>query len=189
MLRQFTSQVNNLNDSSRLIIVHLDQLDPRLREDTFSLLSLSWLSILPDWYDFQPLMNTCKITKQLAQTFQSKFHVNDRLISLKSLCLFPYEFYPLLRLHIFSLCLDDHDQHTQIMALQVFPFMQYNLQSKEFLTKFYTKFCSKNIDEQIQPFVMDIFRMHRCLFDRNINDIQLKVIYSIIAYPLRILLL
>ena len=69
-------------------VFDLDQLDIRLREDTFSILSLSWLSILSDWYDFQPIMDTCKITKQLAQTFQIKFHQNDRLISLKSLSLF-----------------------------------------------------------------------------------------------------
>lgn len=125
-------------------------------------------------------MNTCKITKQLAQTFQSKFHDNDRFISLKSLSLFPLQFYPLLRLHIFSLCLNENDLNAQIIALQVFPFMQYNLRTREFLARFYTKFCSKEIDERIKPFVMDIWRMHRCLFDIDTNHIQLKVTNQII---------
>ncbi|CAF3813461.1 unnamed protein product [Adineta steineri] len=152
-----------------------DQLDNRLREDTLSILCLSWLSSLSDWHDFQPRMDTCKITKQLAQTFQSKFNQNDRLISLKCLSLFNAQFYPKLRLHIFSLCLHDTDINTQLMALKVLPLMQYNLQTTTFLSIFYTKYCSKNIDERLKPIVMDIWRTHRCLFDVDANTIQLKI--------------
>jgi hypothetical protein len=121
------------------------------------------------------MMNTCKITKQLAQTFQSKFNQNDRLISLKSLALFDAQFYPLLRLHIFSLCLNDTDVNTQLMALKVLPLMQYNLQTTSFLSMFYIKYCSKDIDERLKPIVMDIWRMHRCLFDVDASTVQLKV--------------
>ena len=148
MPQLFTYQVSieliDLADQ-QIFFFDLDQLDLRLREDTFSLLSLSWLSTLADWFDFQPKMETCKITKQLAQTFQSKFHQNDRLISLKSLALFDAQFYPLLRLHIFSTSLNANDLNTQITALQVFPFMQYHLQTRSFLSIFYTKYCSKDI--------------------------------------------
>jgi hypothetical protein len=124
-------------------------------------------------------MDTCKITKQLAQTFQTKFTQYDRLISLKCLALFNSQFYPLLRLQIFSLCLHDNDINTQLMALSVLPLMQYNLQTKSFLTIFYTKYCSKNIDQKLKPIVMDIWRMHRCLFDVEENHVQLKVSSSI----------
>jgi hypothetical protein len=124
-------------------------------------------------------MNTCKITKQLAQTFQLKFNQNDRLISLKCLALFNSKFYPLLRFHIFSSCLNDNDLNTQLIALQVLPLMQYNLQITSFLSIFYTKYCSKDIHQQLKPIVMEIWRMHRCLFDIDANTVQLKVIYLI----------
>ncbi len=150
-------------------------MDVRLREDTLSILCLSWLSSLSDWHDFQPIIDTCKITKQLAQTFQSKFNQNDRLISLKCLALFNAQFYPLLRLHIFSLCLNDTDLNTQLMALKVLPLMQYNLQTTSFLSIFYTKYCSNGIDERLKPIVMDIWRTHRCLFDVDFNAVRLKV--------------
>ncbi|CAF2913385.1 unnamed protein product [Rotaria sp. Silwood2] len=152
-----------------------DQLDVRLREDTLSILCLSWLSSLSDWYDFQPIMDTCKITKQLAQTFQSKFNQNDRLISLKCLSLFNSQFYPILRLHIFSSCLNDNDINTQLMALKVLPLMQYNLQTTSFLSIFYTKYCPTDIDARLKPIVIDIWRMHRCLFDIDTNTVQLKI--------------
>ncbi len=154
----------------------LDQIDTRLREDILSILCLSWLSTLSDWYDFQPITDTCKITKQLAQTFQLKFNQNDRLISLKCLALFNSQFYPLLRLHIFSSCLNHNDINTQLIALQVLPLIQYNLQTRSFLTIFYTKYCLKDINQQIKPAVMEIWRMHRCLFDIENNTVQLKVI-------------
>ncbi|CAF1368457.1 unnamed protein product [Rotaria sordida] len=152
-----------------------DQLDVRLREDILSILCLSWLSSLSDWHDFQPIMDTCKITKQLAQTFQSKFNQNDRLISLKCLALFNSQFYPVLRLHIFSSCLNDNDINTQLMALKVLPLMQYNLQTISFLSIFYTKYCSKDIDDRLKSIVIDIWRMHRCLFDIDANTVQLKI--------------
>ncbi|CAF1538717.1 unnamed protein product, partial [Rotaria sordida] len=119
-------------------------------------------------------MDTCKITKQLAQTFQSKFNQNDRLISLKCLALFNSQFYPVLRLHIFSSCLNDNDINTQLMALKVLPLMQYNLQTISFLSIFYTKYCSKDIDDRLKSIVIDIWRMHRCLFDIDANTVQLK---------------
>lgn len=153
----------------------LDQLDPRLREDTLSILCLSWLSSLSNWYDFQPTMDTCKITKQLAQTFQSKFTQNDRLVSLKCLALFNSDFYPKLRLHIFSLCLNDNEIDSQLMALRVLPLMQYNLQTISFLSIFYTKYCSQDIDERLKPIVMDVWRMHRCLYDTDANIVHLRV--------------
>lgn len=156
-------------------LINIDQIDTRLREDIFSILCLSWLSTLHDWFDFQSTTNTCKITKQLAQTFQTKFHSNDRLISLKSLALFNSQFYPLLRLHIFSLCLNDNDMNIQLIALQVLPLIQYNLQTKSFLSIFYTKYCKKDIHEQLKPIVMEIWRTHRCLFDIDDNTVQLKV--------------
>jgi hypothetical protein len=121
------------------------------------------------------MTNTCKITKQLAQTFQSKFTHNDRLISLKCLALFNSQFYPLLRLQIFSICLNDNDINMQLMALKCLPLMQYNLQTTSFLTVFYSKYCSKDIDEKLKPIVMEIWRMHRCLFDVDANTVQLKV--------------
>ena len=152
-----------------------DQIDIRLREDILSILCLSWLSSLPDWYDFQPMTDTCKITKQLAQTFQSKFTLNDRLISLKSLVLFNSEFYPKLRLHLFSTCLNDNDINMQLIALKCLPLIQYNLQINSFLTIFYTKYCSKNLDDRLKPIVMEIWKMHRCLFDIDANTVQLKV--------------
>ncbi|CAF3491063.1 unnamed protein product [Rotaria socialis] len=152
-----------------------DELDIRLREDTLSILCLSWLSSLTDWHDFQPTTNTCKITKQLAQTFQSKFNQHDRLISLKCLALFDAQFYPRLRLHIFSSCLNDKDTNTQLMALKVLPFMQYNLQTTSFLPTFYTKYCSKDIDDRFKPIVMNVWRMHRCLFDINANTVKIKI--------------
>jgi hypothetical protein len=156
-------------------LFYLDQLDARLREDTLSILCLSWLSSLTDWYDFQPLMNTCKITKQLAQTFQLKFNQNDRLISLKCLALFDSQFYPLLRLQIFVTCLNDNDINTQLMALQVLSLMQYNLQTTSFLSLFYTKYCLKDIDDRLKATVMNIWRRHRCLFDVDANTVQLMV--------------
>ena len=168
-------------------VFDLDQLDSRLREDTFSLLSLSWLAILPDWYDFQPMMETCKITKHLAQTFQSKFHQHDRLISLQSLSLFPSPFYPLLRQHIFTICLNETDLNTQILALQVFPLMQFHLRTRDFLPIFYQKFSSKDLHEQLKPFVMEIWRMHRCLFDLDATSIHLKVISILLESFHRIL--
>ena len=119
--------------------------------------------------------NTCKITKQLAQTFQSKFNQNDRLISLKCLSLFNFQFYPRLRLHIFSLCLNDTDINTQLMALKVLPLIQYNLQTVSFLSTFYTRYCSKDIDERLKPTIMNIWRMHRCLLDIDPTNVQLKV--------------
>ena len=65
------------------------------------------------------------------------------------------------------------------MALTVLPLMQYNLQTRSFLTIFYTKYCSKDIDQKLKPIVMDIWRMHRCLFDVEENHVQLKVSSSI----------
>ena len=158
-----------------IFFFYSDQIDHRLHEDIFSILCLSWLSSLTDWYDFQPLMNTCKITKQLAQTFHTKFTLHDRLNSLKSLAFFNSQFYPLLRLHIFSTCLNDNDINMQLMALKCLPLMQYHLQTRSFLTIFYTKYCSKDIDQRLKPMVMDIWRMHRCLFDVETNTVQLKV--------------
>lgn len=117
-------------------------------------------------------MDTCKITKQLAQTFQSKFNQNDRLTSLKCLSLFKSDVYPRLRLHIFSTCLNDKDINTQLVALKVMPFIQYNLQITSFLSKFYTQYCSNNIDDRLKPTVIEIWRMHRCLFD---NSVQMRV--------------
>jgi hypothetical protein len=163
----------NVND--KVLFFDLDQLDLRLREDTFSLLCLSWLSKLSNWYDFQPMIDTCKITKQLAQTFQSKFEDNDRLNSLKCLALFNSQFYPLIRLHIFSICLNENDLNTQLITLQIFPLIQYNLQTRSFLSIFYTKYCSKDIHQELKTFVMEIWRMHRCLYDIEDNTIQLKV--------------
>jgi hypothetical protein len=157
-------------------VLDLDQLDPRLREDTFSIIGLSWLSTLSDWYDFQPIVETCKITKQLAQTLQSKFNQNDRLISLKCLALFNSQFYPLIRLQIFSTCLNDNDINTQLIALQVLPLMQYSLQNTSFLPGFYTKYCAKDMQERLKSRVMEIWRMHRCLFDIDADTVQLKVI-------------
>ncbi|CAF1161213.1 unnamed protein product, partial [Adineta ricciae] len=152
-----------------------DQLHPSLREDILSILCLSWLSSLPNWYDFQPRTDTCKITQQLAQTFQSKFNQHDRLISLKCLALLNAQFYPQLRLHIFSSCLQDSDINTQIMALQILPMVQYNLQTTSFLSIFYTKYCTKDIDERLRPAVMNIWRLHRCLCDTETNAVQLKI--------------
>jgi hypothetical protein len=130
---------------------------------------------LTDWCDFQPITNTCKITKQLAHTFQSKFTQNDRLISLKCLALFNSQFYPLLRLQIFSTCLNDNDINMQLMALKCLPLMEYNLQTVSFLTIFYTKYCLKDIDERLKPIIMEIWRMHRCLFDVETNTVKMKV--------------
>ena len=152
-----------------------DQLDPRLAEDTFSILSLSWLSSLTDWFDFQPTHNTCKITPQLAHTFQSKFSQNDRLISLKALALLDRQIYPKLRLEIFSRCLKAQEISSRLVALQVFPLMQFHLETNSFLMIFYSNYCQTNLDERLKSSVMNIWRTHRCLFDQNIETIVLKV--------------
>jgi hypothetical protein len=120
-------------------------------------------------------MNTCKITKQLAQTFQTRFNRNDRLISLKCLALFDASIYPRVRQHIFLTCLNEQDISTQLIALQVLPLMQYNLQTRMFLSIFYSKYCCQDVDIRLKPVVINVWKMHRCLFDIDGNTVRLQV--------------
>ena len=111
----------------------------------------------------------------MAQTFQSKFQLNDRLISLKCLALFNSDFYPLLRQQIFSSCLNSSDIDSQLVALEVFPLIQFNLRTNQYLSIFYSKFSVKDIQPQLKSSVMRIWQMHRCLFDVDSDHIQLRI--------------
>lgn len=124
-------------------------------------------------------MDTCKITKQLAQTFQSKFSHHDRLISLKCLALFDEQIYPNLREQIFTTCLNAQDLSSQLTSLRVLPFMQYHLPtSSSFLPIFYAKYSTRQIDDRLKSAVIECWRMHRCLFETDTVLLQVSLVSS-----------
>ena len=53
-----------------------------------------------------------------------------------------------------SSCFNNTDLNSELMALEIFPFMQYNSQTISFLSTFYAKYCSKDIDERLKSTVM-----------------------------------